>query len=34
VIIISAAFGYSLVTRNRAVQTPSTLEDDHKEKTK
>jgi len=34
VIIISGAFGYSFVTRNRAVQTPSTLADDHKEKTK
>ena len=34
VIIISGSFGYSFVTRNRAVQTPSTLADDHKEKTK
>jgi high-affinity nickel-transport protein len=33
VIIISGAFGYSFVTRNRAVPTP-TLEDDPKEKTK
>jgi hypothetical protein len=34
VIIISGSFGYSFVTRNRALPTPSTLADDHKEKTK
>src|SRR2546427_13144619 len=33
VIIISGAFGYGFVTRNRATPTP-TLADDHKEKTK
>jgi hypothetical protein len=27
-------FGYSFVTRNKAFPTPSTLADDHKEKTK
>ncbi|HET7149074.1 MAG TPA: hypothetical protein VFI73_11300 [Candidatus Nitrosopolaris sp.] len=34
VIIISGAFGYSLMTRNMAMQTPSTLIDDQREKTK